>query len=152
SVAFSVSLSPGTLRPGGKARAAIASAPSAPLVRITLTGTVAPKPCATSIGAEGASSVTGVGRAGAATRPYCVITLVGRFVCWAKTIALIAVRSIGPLGPSPRATSLRGAAGNLALASAASDKTPVVWPAAIVPGRTDRPPGGSATVTVIGPA
>ena len=90
-------------------------------------------------------------RAGAATRPYSVIEQVGRFVCWAKTTGLDASRSIGPLAPCPRPTSLIGAAGNAASAAAESVSTPAVWPAAIVPGRTVSPAGGSATVTVIGP-
>ncbi len=151
SFALSSSFSPGMVTPVGKVRAEIARAPSAPLDRTTLTGIVAPKPWATSMGWGGTSSVTGVARAGATTRPYSLIELVGRFVCMAKITGLAATLSIGPVVPCPRPTSLTGAAGNRASAAAESVSTPATWPAGIVPGRTVSPAGGSSTVTVIGP-
>ena len=63
-----------------------------------------------------------------------MIEQVGRGGCWAYTTGLNASRSNGPLAPWPRPTSLIGAAGNAASAAAESESTPVVWPAAIVPG------------------
>ena len=115
SVALSAIVSPGMVTPGGKASAETARAPSAPLVRTTLTGIV---------GAEALGDLDRLGRRrrasraspapGATTRPYSVIELVGRFVCLAKTTGLAATRSIGPLVPWPRPTSLIGAAGNRA--------------------------------------
>ncbi len=121
------------------------------MVRVTFTGIVAPNPWATSIGSGATSSVTGVASAGAATRPYSVIALVGRFDCFANTTGVAATRSIGPSGPWPRPTSFTGAAGKWASAAAESVSVPAAWPAAIAAGRTVRPAGGPSTVTVIGP-
>ena len=66
---LSAMLALGTARPGGSGNAVIARAASAPFVRTTFTGIVAPKPWGTSIGVAGVSSVTGSARAGAATSP-----------------------------------------------------------------------------------
>ena len=134
STALSAIVTLAIVRPGGRGKGEIASAPSAPLVRVTLTGIVAFKPWATSIAAGGVSRSTGRARAGAATRPYSVIEQVARGACWAYYHGLECEPFDWAVDSLARATSLIGAAGNLASAAAESESTPVVWPAAIVPG------------------
>ena len=92
--------------------------------------------------AAGASSVTGVGRAGAAGRPSWVTMLVGRSPCWRRPRASAPRRRSARPAPAPgrRASGARRRTPRPASPRPRAPRRP--GPSAIVPGRTVRPAGG----------